>query len=84
MLELQQLSGELDVGERAPTEFEVEVGVLTKRDAFGFDPRLHPTDVPAFLLGKPAGREWRPIVAPAARTPRRILNRSAAENEPVE
>ena len=52
MLELQQLNGELDVGQRAPAEFEMEPRVFAGRYPLAFDPRLRATD-----LAPPLDRE---------------------------
>ncbi len=49
---MQQLRGELDVGERTPTQLEVELRVLARRDAFALHARLHATDLEQFVGGE--------------------------------
>ena len=50
--ELLELHGELDVGERAAAELEVELRVLAGRDALALDARLHPADLATPLFGE--------------------------------
>src|SRR5207253_2559719 len=45
-LQLQQLRGPLDVGQRASPELEVELRVLAGGDALALDPRLDAADLP--------------------------------------
>ena len=49
--ELEQLHGELDVGERAAAELEVELRILAGWDAFALDARLHPPDLADVVVG---------------------------------
>ncbi len=42
--QLQELDGPLDVRQGAPPQFQVELGILVRRDPLAFDPGLHPPD----------------------------------------
>ena len=50
--ELLELHGELDVGERAAAELEVELRILAGRDALALDARLHAPHLAPPLLGE--------------------------------
>ena len=50
--ELFELHGELDVGQRAAAELEVELRVFAGRDALALDARLHAPDLASPLLGE--------------------------------
>ena len=50
--ELEELHGELDVGQRAPPELEVELRVLARRDALAFDARLHAAHLAHVVVGE--------------------------------
>ncbi len=49
--ELEQLHGELDVGQRAAPELQVELRIFAGRDALAFDARLHATDLAHVVVG---------------------------------
>ncbi len=55
--ELEQLHGELDVGERTAPELEMELRILTGRDPLALDARLHATDLAHVVVshGLPVG-----------------------------
>ena len=72
--ELQQLHGELDVGQRAATELQVELRVLARRDALLLDAHLHPPDVLGRVVGERVAvderlRRARRTAAPRSRSP---------------
>ena len=50
--ELFELHRELDVGQRAAAELEVELRVFARRDALALDPRLHPPHLASPLFRK--------------------------------
>ncbi len=52
VFELLELHRELDVGQRAAAELEVEAGVFAGRDALALDARLHATDLAPPGLGE--------------------------------
>ena len=49
--ELEQLHGELHVGEGSPPELEVELRILARWDAFALDARLHAPDLAHVVVG---------------------------------
>ena len=52
MLELEQLHEELDVGQRAAPELQVELRVLAGRDPLALDARLHAPDLTPVVVGE--------------------------------
>ena len=54
VLQLQELRGELDVGQRAPPELEVELRIVARRDALALDARLDAPDLADFVVGERA------------------------------
>ena len=52
VLQLQELDGPFDVGKGTPAEFQVELGVLARRDPFPLDPGLHLPDLADVVDGE--------------------------------
>ena len=50
--QLLELHRELDVGERAAAELQVELRVVARRDPFALDAGLHPTDLSDPFVGE--------------------------------
>ena len=67
--ELEQLHGELDVGERAAPELEVELRVLAGRDALPLDARLHAPDLAHVVVGERLARTTNGSASSGKRAP---------------